>query len=351
MLFTKKKEFVGVDVGSSSIKLVQLKEAKGGTYQLACCGMIPLPAEAIVDNTIMDSASVAEAIRNIIKSSKVKASDAVCSIGGNSVIIRKISVPTMTSEELEDQIQWEAEQYIPFDINDVNVDFQVLDTDERDTSRMNILLVASKKDMINDYTTVFAEAGLPLAIMDIDAFAIQNAFEFNYDPSPAMVVALVNIGAAMTNINIVQGGISLFTRDVQAGGNQFTEEIQKLFSVSSVEAEQMKLSTDLRQEPRLQGVLSKLIDALALEVRRSLEFYNSTATDGKIEAIYLSGGAALIPDLATVFAERLEVPVEVMNPFKKVVIGDKDFDPTAIQQMAPTMVVAAGLAIRRHGDK
>jgi type IV pilus assembly protein PilM len=257
----------------------------------------------------------------------------------------------MTSEELEDQIQWEAEQYIPFDINDVNVDFQVLDTDERDTSRMNILLVASKKDMINDYTTVFAEAGLPLTIMDIDAFAIQNAFEFNYDPPPAMVVALVNIGASMTNINIVQGGISLFTRDVQAGGNQFTEEIQKLFSVSSAEAEQMKLSTDMRQEPKLQSVLSKLIDALALEVRRSLEFYNSTASDGKIEAIYLSGGAALIPGLTAVFAERLEVPVEVMNPFKKVVIGDKEFDPTAIQQMAPMMVVAAGLAIRRHGDK
>ena len=185
--------------------------------------------------------------KSLLKSLGVKATEAACSISGNAVIIRKIVLPAMTSEELEEQIQWEAEQYIPFDINDVNIDFQILGADEHDPSKMNVLLVASKKDIVNDYTAVFNEAGLKLSVVDVDSFAVQNAFEINYDVFPEEVIALVNIGANIMNLNIVKGGISVFTRDVQLGGSLYTDEIQKQFSVSGEEAEKIK---DFRRIPR-----------------------------------------------------------------------------------------------------
>ena len=351
MLFAKKKDYVGIDIGSSSIKLVQLKELKGGSFQLVKLGIAPLPAEAIVDNTLMDSSSIVEGVRGLMDSLKVKATDAACSIAGNSVIIRKITVPAMSSEDLEDQIQWEAEQYIPLDINDVNVDFQILPSDDMDSGRMSVLLVASKKDIISDYTRVFAEAGISLSIMDVDAFALQNIFEVNYDPSPEDVVALINVGASMTNINVVRGGVSLFTRDVQVGGGQFSEDIQKQFAISSAEAEQLKLSAGSQQNERLQGVMAKLIDSFALEIRRSLEFYNTTASDGKIERIYLAGGAAKTSGLVEILKERIGISVEIINPFKKVTVPEKEFAADQLREMGPVMAIAAGLATRRLGDK
>src|ERR1039457_1862705 len=241
MLFSTKKETVGIDVGSSSVKLVQVREQKG-VLQLVNVGLLPLPAEAIVDNTLMDSSAVVENIRNLVKSLKINAAEAACSISGNAVIIRKIILPTMNSEELEDQIQWEAEQYIPFDINDVNIDFQILGQDENDPSKMNVLLVASKKDIVNDYITVFSESGLKLTVIDVDSFAVQNAFEVNYDIYPEEVIALVNIGANIMNLNIIKNGASLFTRDAQLGGSIYTDEIQKQFGVSGEDAEKIKIS-------------------------------------------------------------------------------------------------------------
>src|SRR6185369_16852980 len=234
----KKKEVIGIDIGSSSVKLVQLKDLKG-VYQLLNVGIVPLPPEAIVDNTLMDSASIVSAIRNLVASLGVKVRNVACSISGNSVIIRKILLPAMPSEELEDQITWEAEQYIPFDINDVNMDFQILSPDSVDPAKMNVLLVASKKDIINDYVAVFNEAGLQLSVVDVDSFTIQNVFEANHDVGPDEVAALINIGASVMNINIVKSGITLFTRDVQMGGNLYTEEIQKQMGLSSPEAESM----------------------------------------------------------------------------------------------------------------
>ena len=294
MLFTKKKDIVGVDIGSSAVKLVQLRETKGG-YQLRSIGILPLPAEAIVDNTLMDSSSIVETVKTLLASSHASAKEAACSISGNSVIIRKISLPVMPVEELEDQIHWEAEQYIPFDINDVNVDFQVLSPDEQDPSKMNVLLVASKKDIINDYQAVFAEAGLKLVVVDVDSFAVQSAYETNYQTDRDEVVALVNIGASIMNLNIVSGGVSLFTRDVQMGGNLYTEEIQKQFAIDTEEAERKKLSATGSDDARLGDILQRLNETIAIEMRRSLDFYNSTAGEERISKVYLSGGGPRPP--------------------------------------------------------
>lgn len=350
MFFSKKKELVGVDIGSSSVKLVQLKEQKG-VYHLQNVGIVPLPAEAIVDNTLMDSTSIMETVKNLAKSLDIKVKEAACSISGNAVIIRKIKLPAMPPEELEDQIQWEAEQYIPFDINDVNIDFQILEPDENDPSRMNVLLVASKKEIINDYVAVFAESGLKLVIVDVDSFAVQNAFELNYEVDPEEVVALINIGASILNLNIVRGGVSLFTRDVQMGGNLFTEEIQKQFGLSGSEAEQAKIGGSFPDQARLRDVVAKVNETLAIEVRRSLDFYNTTAGEGKIGRVFLSGGASKTSMLSEAIQNKLGVPVTILNPFQKVKYNEKEFDPEYLQEIGPLVTVALGLATRRLGDK
>ena len=350
MFFTKKKDIVGVDIGSSSVKLAQLKEQKG-VFHLQNAGITALPAEAIVDNSLMDSSSIVEAIKKLFVSLNIKANEAACSISGNSVIIRKISLPVMSSEELEDQIHWEAEQYIPFDINDVNIDFQILSADEFDPSKMSVLLVASKKDIINDYQAVFAEAGISLAVVDVDSFAVQNAFELNYDVDPEEVSALVNIGASIMNLNIVKGGVSLFTRDVQMGGNLYNEEIQKQFGLHSEDAERVKITGVSPDNDKLKEVISRVNDTLALEMRRSLDFYNSSAGEGKINKVYLSGGGAKTSMLPDAVNQKLGLPVEILNPFLKIQCNGKEFDTEYLQEIAPLVTVAIGLATRRLGDK
>ena len=350
MLFQRKKDILGIDIGSSSVKLVQLKQQKGA-YSLQNVGLLPLPPEAIVDNTLMDSSSIVETIKKLLSSLNVKEKEAVCSISGNSVIIRKISLPSMPPEELEEQIHWEAEQYIPFDINDVNIDFQLLAPDGQDAAKMNVLLVASKKDIIDDYITVFNEAGLKLAVMDVDSFAVQNAFELNYDTDPDDVYALINIGASIMNINIVKGGVSLFTRDVQMGGNLYTEEISKQFGVGIDEAERLKLTGESPEGGHIQDVISRINETLAIEIRRSLDFYNSNASEGKIAKVFLSGGCAKIDMLTDAVGERLGLPVELLNPIQKIMFSDKEFDPEYLQEIGPLVTVALGLATRRQGDK
>ncbi len=348
--FNKKKDIIGIDVGSSSVKLVQLLPVKDG-YQLLNAAVMPLPPEAIVDNSLMDTVAVVDAVKNLIASLGIKVRDAACSISGNAVIIRKISLPAMTSEELEDQISWEAEQYIPFDIKDVHIDFQILGPDPLDPSKILVLLVASKKDIINDYVALFNDAGMNLSVMDVDAFAVQNAFELNSEISDE-VRALVNVGAGVMNINVVKGETSLFTRDVQMGGNQYTEEIQKQLGVSAHEAETMKMLAVQQQGGPLVDVINRVNETLSQEIRRSVDFYNSTASgEERIVRISMSGGCSKMSGLKEAVTSKLGVDVELLNPFERIKFSEKDFDPEYLQEIAPLMAVGVGLAIRRVGDK
>jgi len=351
MFFAKKKDLIGVDIGSSSIKLVKLKGTKG-SYEIEYVGIAPLPSEAIVDNSLMDTSAVVDGLKSLFNGlGIIQLKDAASSVSGNSVIIRKISLAAMSSEALEDEIQWEAEQYIPFDINDVNIDFQTLDPDDVDPSKMNVLLVASKKDIINDYLSVFAEAGLKLVLVDVDAFAVQNAFEMNYELAPEDVYALVNIGASMMNLNVVRNGVSLFTRDVQVGGGIFTEEIQKKMAISSDEAERLKVSASKESPADLIEAISRINETLSMEIRRSLDFYNSNAIEGKITKVFLSGGGCKTYNLVESITSRLNLPVEVLNPFSLLKFNDRKFEKAFLDEIAPIMAVAVGLASRRLGDK
>jgi type IV pilus assembly protein PilM len=351
MLFAKKKDLIGIDIGSTSIKLIKLKGGKG-SYELEHVGIAPLPPEAIVDNSLMGTSEVVDGLKSLFNGLGIKnLKDAASSVSGNSVIIRKIAVAAMSQEALEEEIQWEAEQYIPFDINDVNIDFQILEPDENDPSRMFVLLVASKKDIINDYQSVFAEAGMKLVLVDVDVFAVQSAFEMNYDLNPEDIYALINIGASMMNINVVKAGASLFTRDVQMGGGLYTEDIQKKMGVSSDEAEKLKVSANSDSPPELLDSITRVNDTLSLEIRRSLDFYNSNALEGKITKVFLSGGGCKTLNLIKTVTERLNLPVEVLNPFERIKFDAKKFEKDFLAEIAPLMTVAVGLASRRLGDK
>ena len=351
MFFAKKKDLIGIDIGSTSIKLVMLKGLKGN-YEVEQVGIAPLPSEAIVDNTLMDSSAVVDGLKSLLDGLGIKTfKDSASSVSGNSVIIRKINLSVMSSEVLEEEIHWEAEQYIPFDINDVNIDFQILEPDEIDPTKMNVLLVASKKDIINDYQSVFVEAGLKLVLIDVDVFAVQNAFEMNYEPGADEVYALVNIGASMMNLNVVKNGVSLFTRDVQMGGGLYTEEIQKKLAVSSEDAEKMKVSAVETSASDLLESMAKINETVSLEIRRSLDFYNSNAIEGRISKVYLSGGGCKTYNLVESVGARLNLPIEIINPFRRIKFDEKKIDKEFLDEIAPIMTVAIGLASRRLGDK
>lgn len=351
MFFSNKKDLIGIDIGSTSIKLVKLKGAKG-SYEIEHIGIAPLPSGAIVDNSLMDTSAVVDGLKSLFDGLGIKSlKDTASSVSGNSVIIRKIALPAMSSEALEEEIQWEAEQYIPFDINDVNIDFHILEPDEHDPSRMYVLLVASKKDIVNDYQSVFAEAGLKLVLVDVDAFAVQNAFEMNYEFDPEAVYALANIGANMMNLNVIKGGVSLFTRDVQMGGELYTEEIQKKMGISSEEAEKLKVSADAASSADLLESIARINETLSLEIRRSLDFYNSNAIEGRITKVFLSGGGSKTFNLVESVGTRLNLQVQILNPFERIKFDEKKIEKEFLDEIAPIMAVAVGLASRRLGDK
>src|SRR3989338_1752989 len=238
--FFKKTDVVALDIGSNSVKIIQLAPAKKG-WKLVKLGMSQLPPEAIVDGSIIDSMTVINAVKELIAQQDIKVKNTVSALTGHSVIIKKVNLPVMSEAELAESIQWEAEQYIPFPITDVNIDFQILGADTEGRGQMEVMLVAVKKDVINDYTNVIKEAGMIPVIVDVDSFALENMFEVNYPVTPNENIAIINIGATITSINVLRSGITIFTRAIPLGGNQFTEEMQKTLCISFKDAETLKL--------------------------------------------------------------------------------------------------------------
>jgi type IV pilus assembly protein PilM len=343
-----KRDLIGLDIGSSSIKAVGLEWGKKNP-KLKHFGVIPLPPEAIVDGAFMDSATIIESIRSLIEGLRIKTRNVAVSISGHSVIIKKINVPAMSEVQLEESIRWEAEQYIPFDIEDVHLDFQILD-EPVGQDQMAVLLVAAKKDMINDYTTVIEEAGLHPLIVDVDSFAIENAYNLNYESPEDEVVALVNIGAGVMTINVLKAGTSAFTRDISIGGRQITEDIQKRLKLTYEEAENLKVQErdTSAQSQEVERIIQGMAEQLATEVRRSLEFFAASSSGSEIKRVFLGGGCARIQMLPPMIEERVGIPVEVFNPFAKVDYNPDHFDPEYIKKMAPLAAVGVGLALRRE---
>jgi type IV pilus assembly protein PilM len=301
----------------------------------------------------MDSVTIVDSIRGLTNALRIKTKDVVTSVSGHSVIVKKINIPVMTEDELEESIQWEAERYIPFDINDVNMDFQILGPTEGNEELMEIVLVAAKKDIINDYLSVIIEAGFNPVVVDIDSFAIENMFEANYPVTRDEVTALANIGASVTNINILKKGVSSFTRDIFTGGNSITEEIQRQLNVDFDEAEALKLGNrmDEASQKVIQEVLRSALNSLATEIAKSLDFFRSTSSQEKVDKLFLSGGCAKINGIEKVVEEQAGIPVEIANPFKEIDCSKRDLDTDYLKEMEPIMAVSVGLALRRVGDK
>lgn len=349
-----KKDIFGLDIGSSSIKLLQLKESKGA-YQLVKFGIKPLDPEMIVEGTIMDASRVGETIKNLIEEQKIKTKNVALSVSGHSVIVKKITVPPMTEEELEESIKWEAEQYIPFDINDVNIDFHILETTEGPDGRgqMNVLLVAVKKDKLTEYTSLVTEVGLTPMVVDVDSFALENMYGINYDIREGEIAALVNIGASVLNINILRNGTSVYTRDISTGGNKYTEAVQRGMGLSYEEAEQAKKGEEVQgvEKEALQETIRSVNDEVISEITRSLDFFKTTTAFEKIDAVIISGGSAKMPGLLSSLSEKLSLEVGMADPFRRIDINKKAFDADYLKEIAPQAAVGVGLAIRRIGDR
>jgi type IV pilus assembly protein PilM len=334
----KNKQLVGLDIGSSSIKAVELRSTKAG-YELVSFGMEPLAQDTVVDGAIMDAPQVANAISKIFDAEKIKTKNVATSVSGHSVIVKRVPLPLMTEEELYDRIPSEASQHIPFDIADVNLSYQLLESMD---AQMDVLLVAVKKDKILNHTNVLAQAGKTPVVVDIDAFGLQNCFEMNYEPDAGQTVALLNIGASVMNINIVRGGIPLFTRD------QFTDALQKELDLSYEDAERLKKGETLPSvtDEQKQQILRSVSDILTLEIQKTFDFFRATASGENIQRIVVAGGTARVPGLVDLLREEFAMPVEELNPFRRVLVNPGKHSDDTIREMAPRLAIAVGLALR-----
>jgi type IV pilus assembly protein PilM len=353
-LFAKAKTVVGLDIGSSAVKAIELKPTGKG-YKVTAFGTEPVPPDAIVDGAIIDAGSVADAIRRVFDGNKAfKSKDVCASLSGNAVIVKKITLPVMTESELAESIYWEAEQYIPFDIQDVNLDYQILDPGTGPNSRgsMDVLLVAAKKEKIGDYTNVISQAGRTAVIVDVDAFALQNAFEVNYGLEAGCTVALLNAGASAININILQGDQSVFTRDISMGGNAFTEAVQKELDLPFDSAEQVKkgIPVDGATFEDAQPVLHAVTENVLLEIQKTFDFFKASASTDHIDRIMLSGGASRVDRFREMVQERFNAPVEDFDPFRAVTWDARKLGGEAVD-LGSSAAVAVGLALRKVTDR
>lgn len=359
MVFKRKDHLVGLDIGSQSIKVAEIKTSKN-TRTLKKFGMTELAPGLIEEGAINDPQAVADSIRQLFKTHSIREKKVALSIGGYSIIIKKINLQKTGEEQLLETIHFEAEQYIPFDVNDVNLDFQILGESEHNPEQMNVLLVAAKKELINDYINLVQMAGLEPAIIDVDAFALQNVYESSYAPREEWededdipAVALIDIGASKTSLNILKGITSLFMRDISLGCSLINQKIASQCDCSLEEAERIK-----RDDPSgrisaedLAAVISEMSDEWIDEIRRALDFYYSSFPDDRIERIVLSGGGSKMPEIRERLVSETGADVEIIKPFGNLNINDEGFDASYLEQIAPQAAIAMGLALRRVDDK
>lgn len=352
MFFSKAKNLIGLDIGSSAVKLVELKDlGKGKGYQLLNLALERLSPEAIVDGAIMDAGLVIDTIQRAFQSRKIKSGDVAIALSGHSVIIKKISIPATSEEELAEVIPWEAEQYIPFDVQDVNLAYEVLKGATSGEGNMDVLLVAAKKDKINDYTSVVSQAGRNPVVVDVDVFALQNCYEMNYDSDPTTARALINIGASTTNVAILKGTSSIFWRDISVGGNHYNDAIRKELNLSFDQAESLKRGEEVEGIPieNVTPIIASVNDFIGAEIQKTVDFFKNTTPGESIEKMVIAGGSSRIPNLREALAERFGVQVEALNPFQRVHIG-KGIPPELVEEMGASVSIAVGLAVRRTGD-
>jgi type IV pilus assembly protein PilM len=342
-LFGRKRTTVALDIGSGLIKLVVIDHGSGEPV-LTKVAFTSVVDGAIVEGEVMDPGIVADAVRGLLSSAGIKAKRVVTAVGGRDVIIKKISMDRMKEGEAREQIRWEAEQHVPFDMDNVELDFQILDPDGEGL-QMAVLLVAAKRELVETKQTLFADVGLEATVIDVDAFALHNAFELNYPDAMRGVVGLVNIGHETTNVNILDEGVPVLTRDISIGTRRFREDLQRERNMSADEADQ--LLRGFERNEALEPLLASRGEELAVGIERAAAFLQSSSRSASgLSRIFTSGGGSRIPGLNRILADRLRLPVQTANPLERLQVAEGVFDTMSLDEVAPLLMLPVGLALR-----
>jgi type IV pilus assembly protein PilM len=348
MLFGKKKSVAGLDVGSSSVKVVEL-DGKITNLNLVSLGFENLPDDTVIDGQIMELNAVSDVIQNVCNDHNIKSNQVVTGVSGHSVIIKNIILPAMSHEELEESIDWHAEEHIPYDLSDVSLDYHITEEGPEST---HVMIAACKRERLDNIKQAIQLSGKNPIVIDVDTFALQNCYEVNYQPDESQVVTLLNIGASTMNVNIVKGTQSLFTRDITVGGSQFTDILQRSLNLDYQRAEAVKRGVadamEGIEEKAIEPLMDNVTDMVAMEIQKTFDFYRATSEDESIvvDKILISGGGSKLAGLSEELSTKLELPVEVLDPFRQIKVDTRKFDPDYLSEIMPEMAVAVGLAIR-----
>jgi type IV pilus assembly protein PilM len=356
MWFRGAKPLIGIDIGSHAIKLVRFS-LNGDSFQLRNLAMLPLPPDTVADGVIVDIPAVQGLLRRLIALEKITDKDAALALSGHSVIVKKVQIVRMSEDELASAMPYEAEQHIPFDVYDVNTDFQILDTPDANaggSGYMDVLLAAAKKGRVEELSLVAQGVNLNPVVIDVDMLALINGFELNYpEDIRHHVISLIHLGASMMSVLILKDGLSIFQRDIGIGGNQYTAALQTALALSREDAEAVKWGGRPWNQAQTDmfAALRSVTEEVVREIQRSVEFYLASAGDEPIEKVYISGGGSRLKGLGPVLSSRLNLSVETLNPFRRIDIPEKLFDVDYVHDMGSMAAVAVGLAIRQKGDR
>jgi type IV pilus assembly protein PilM len=341
-LFSRKKTSVGLDIGSGLIKVAVVDHGSTAP-ELVKVVITKLPPDAIVEGEVMDPGIVADAIRASLDSAEVRSKHIVTAVGGRDVMIKKIQTERVKEKQARELMRWEAEQHVP-DVDSVELDFQILDPGKT-SDEMSVLLVAAKRDLIDSKLRILAEAGVTPMIVDVDAFALHNAFEVNYPEAMVGLVGLVNVGHEVCNVNIMDGGVPLLTRELPLGTRRFSEDLQRQHGMSAKDAEEMIRGFD--RSPNLDAVLQQRAEEIAVGVERGAAFLSTSKTVAQVRALYLCGGGSRTPGLAEILGKRLGIAVNHANPLARLNIRDGALDNLSTDEVAPLLMLPIGLALRQ----
>ncbi len=353
-LFSGSKKLVGLDIGSSSLKLAEIISTSHG-HILNRFRQIPVPKGVIVDGALEDASALSSILKELFRNSGCKGKGIVTSLSGNSVIVKKVTLAQMEEKELRDLIRDEAGKYLPFDsMDEVNYDFQILGDNEYNPNQMDVIIVAAKKTDVNSYLDAVIAAGLNVMIMDVDSFALETMYEANYEFEDNEIVVIANIGANITNVNVIKGGMSIFTRDFTSAGNTITEGLQEKYHVTAEEAERIKtegLPGGEQESADLKNAILECAEPICSEIERSVDYFRSTFGGDYIKHVYLSGGSARIAGLSAHLSQRLNIETELINPLYKIGYNKKNIDAGKLDSIKTIGSVAIGLGLRKIGDK
>jgi type IV pilus assembly protein PilM len=337
---------VGVDIGSHAVKICQLQKSEN-TYRLLAVGSAAIPPGAVEDGVLQEPEQVGKAIASLLKNLKIKNKKIGISISGYSVIVKKINLETMDDDALAEYIKAEAEQYIPFDLNDVYLDFQKLPTRKEGSDRNDVMIVAAKKEVINDYLDMLQELKLDTVLVDVDGFALENIWETVSGRSEN--VALVDIGASKMNINIISEGVSILARDIVVGSEQLTDQLANALDIDYIQAEKIKLGlvSFVEHEETVEKIFNQTCTQWVLEIKKALDLYSANNPDKPLKILVLSGGGSKVNGLIDYIKHETGLMVIDFNPFEKMICDERIFDHQYLNSIAPEMAIAAGLAIRK----